>query len=277
MSMCNNDVTYHKKWDTPENERALKVIQDKYFSRSTCGPSCPTSWAPEVLELFQYLDKEFGIMRNTESLGGYIAQSNWYYCWTINPFVATFKSFQKYFLGKGLKSNWDKEYHKKLSLFKRIKYTLGSFTHSFRYGHSLFKMQVSNRVLNYIYKPKIRLSQFKEKYGSLTVYFGAPDYLDEHISYMIHKTEIKLALKGAYYPVESYYNAATTYEIGDQYRVDDLEVKPKTNYNGLPVKEVKKYSYRQAMKDLGLNLEDIAKAAEVRKAAQAAGMDIEEP
>ena len=270
MSMFNNDVTYDKKWDTPENQKALDIIQKKYFSRSTCGPSCPTAWAPEVLELFQYLDKEFGIGRNVSSLGGYVAQSTWWYCWTINPFVATFKSFVKYFIKSGIdpRNKWQLEYHNKLSILKRIEYTFNAFTHSFRYGNSLFRMQVMNPFLNYIYKPKIHLGQFKEKYGELRVYFSCPDYLDEHVNYMIHKTEIKLALKGAYYPVESFYDANTSYNVGDKYRPDDVEVVSKLDYNGQPCRERKDYVYRKPMKDLGLDLDSIAKAAQVAKAAK---------
>jgi hypothetical protein len=274
MSMYNNDVTYDKKWDTAENKRALDIVQKKYFSRSTCGPSCPTSWAPEVLELFQYLDKEFGIQWNVSSLGGYRAESTWYYCWTINPFTATFKSFLRYFFKRGIdpKNQWENEYVGKMSFFKKLKSTFGSFTHSFRYGKSLFNMQVVNPILNRIYKPKICLGQFKEKYGSLTVYFSGPDYLEEHIDYMIAKTEIKLALKGAYYPVESLYNNNSSWYVGGDNRPDDVEIRDKTDYNGKPCKEHKFFSYRKPMRDLGLNLEDIAKAAEVRKAAIAANI-----
>ena len=38
MSMCNNDVTYHEKWDTLANNAALKKLDEKFFDRSVCSP-----------------------------------------------------------------------------------------------------------------------------------------------------------------------------------------------------------------------------------------------
>ena len=74
--MYNNEVTYNDKWDTVENREALKRLEDKYFSKSECGPSCPVSWAPEVLEMMDKPQKELGFCRNESTMGGYYVQGN---------------------------------------------------------------------------------------------------------------------------------------------------------------------------------------------------------
>ena len=253
----NNDVTYNDKWETVENLKALAKVEKKYFHRSVCYPSCPTAWAPEVLELLNYLDSEFGIAYNTETIMAYRTQGMWYYLLTVKPFLNLFSSIRYNFLQFKFADDTDRKYYKKKTFKKRFMSTLESFFHSYSYGRNVFRVQVIAPILNRIRKPKIHMRQLKEKYGRLELYFQAPDYLDAHVEYMIAKCTLKLALKGAYYPVDGMYNNGWTYNVGNQYRVDDVEIK--VNADGTKTRT--DYHYRKAMKDLGLDLKEMEQKA----------------
>ncbi len=183
MSIANNDVTYAEKWDTMANNAALKKVVDKYFDRSVCYPSCPVSWAPEVLELLERLDKEFGIARNEQTILARTPDLPLY----KYLFVATFNNL-KYNLTKA-KTN------KVLNAKKSLKRDL-------RYALKVFNVRYVNPILNRVLKPKIHLSQLKEKFGYLTIYFQCDDEYKEYINNLIYETTIKLSNKGAYYPLD---------------------------------------------------------------------------
>lgn len=183
MSIANNDVTYAEKWDTMANNAALKKLADKYFDRSVCYPHCPVSWAPEVLELLERLDKEFGIARNEQTIKARYPDLPLY----KYLFVATFNNL-KYNLTKTEK---DKVLNAKKSLKRDLQYAL-----------KVFNVRYTNPILNKVLRPKIHLSQVKEKFGYLTVYFQCDDEYKEYINNLIYETTIKLATKGAYYPLE---------------------------------------------------------------------------
>ena len=202
--MYNNEVTYDEKWETPENEEYLKKL-NKYFDASHCSPSCPHGWAKEVYELLSHLDKEFGIARNEDTLRGYFTQGNWYFDLTIGPYISAVKALYMNFIGyKSMdqRNKYQVERYKTMTLSKRITEALNTIPGRYRYGVRLFKAQVVNRLYNKIFKPKITLGQLKEKYGELTIYHSEPKYLSEYIEELIAKTEVKLAVKGCYYPVE---------------------------------------------------------------------------
>jgi len=260
----NNDITYADKWETPENLKALEIVKKKYFHRSVCYPSCPTAWAPEVLEMLEYLDKEFGIAYNEDSIMAYRVSGRWYWHFTAGPWVNMFKSIRYNFLRFKFKDEWEREYYKEKTLKKRLKSIGESFTHSYSYGRNVFRVQVVAPILNRIRKPKIHMSQLKEKYGRLELYFRAPDYLEQHIEYIFAKAKVKIALKGAYYPVETLYNGGWSYNIGNQYRVDDVEIEVEAD----GTKKRTDYCYRKAMKDLGIDLKDMEQRATAYEKAE---------
>lgn len=184
MSMANNDVTYAEKWDTMPNNAALKKMADKFFDRSVCYPHCPVSWAPEVLELLERLDKEFGIARNEQTIKARYPELSLY----KYLFVATFNN-AKYTLTKS--KDKDKVLKAKESIKRDLQYAL-----------KVFNVRYTNPILNKVLRPKIHLSQIKEKFGYLTVYFQCDEKYKEYINNLIYETTIKLATKGAYYPLE---------------------------------------------------------------------------
>ena len=257
--MFNNDVTYDIKWETDDNKRALLELERKFFPRSECWPSCPTAWAPEVLELLNHLDDEFGIRRNTTTISSIYVKDSWLQDLTINPFLEAHKEFNRAFLLKDLRSYEQKYYDGKSLLFK-LSSVGRAFMRSYQMGATSFKIRVINRVLNATLNPKISLDQIKEKYGHLNVYYGAPDYLSEYIDNEVRKTELKIAAKGAYYPIENFYShAVSTYS-----EVCDLEVKI-SRTDEKTEQSVTRYPYRRLMKDMGINLEEIESKAESKE------------
>lgn len=253
----NNDVTYDNKWETPENLKALKQVERKYFHKSVCYPSCPTAWAPEVLEMLDYLDSEFGLRWNEQTIMAYYPRGSWYYLLSVKPFVNLLSSIHNNFFRFKFNNDWDREYYKNKTLKKKLSNIFSSFFHSYAYGRNVFRVQVIAPIVNRIRKPKITLTQLKEKYGRLELYFSAPDYLEEHVEYVLAKAKVKIALKGAYYPVETLYNSGWSYDVANEWRVDDVEIK--VGPDGTKTRT--DYSYRKAMKDLGIDLKDMAQKA----------------
>jgi len=196
MSMCNNDVTYHDKWDTMDNNAALKKLDQKYFDRSICSPSCPVSWAPEVLELLERLDQEFGIARNTETIRAYRITSSMTELFFKKPIKNAYWCLKTKTSYKG----------KQYSLKERIERAYEELKRTLDYARKAFLVVHINSHINKILKPKITLSQVKEKYGYLTLYIDCPPEYKEYVNNLIYETTLKLAKKGAYYPLKQIVN-----------------------------------------------------------------------
>lgn len=249
----NNSVTYDEKWETEENKAAYEKLDKKYFDRSYASPSCPTAWAPEVLELLETLDKELGIERNTRTLRAYYPQGSFGDWFFKSPIKDAFSTFKRHFFEP--KPEWQK---KNYSLFEKLEKVAGAFTHPIGYGFRCIKILHINPILNRIFKPKLALSQLKEKYGRLTIYFNAPEAFEDWVNNEIRKTTVKLAMKGAYYPIESLWDASVEYNVGTEYEPDVVDVERGiSSYDNKPYTKVRKTVYRKAMKDVGLNLQDI--------------------
>lgn len=263
--MYNNEVTYHEKWDTLENNAALKKLDKKFFDRSICSPDCPAAWAPEVLELLERLDKEFGIARNTSTLRAYRIQGNPLEWFIKMPFENFISSVSREFLKE------PSEYRKTkglLSFKEKLKVVKDATLHGVRYGIKAMKVRYLNPVLNNIFKPKIVLSQVKEKYGSLTMYLDIEGNNEQYVYDLVRETEIKLALKGCYYPVESFWDSASSRYINPD-EDDIVTVEHKTGSKGDKYITVTETKYRKIMKRLGLNLKEIKDKADMRSASKA--------
>lgn len=247
--MYNNEVTYHKKWETPENQAILEKLDRKYFDKSICYPSCPPAWAPEILELLNLFDKELGIAYNTSTLRSYYPQGNWISWFITSPaknFWYSLKNVFKY------------EEHSKKTIIDKVVNILPSTFRSYGYGYRCIRVKYINPILNNIFKPKFQLDQIKEKYGHLTIYYTCPPAFEEWVDREIRKVELKLALKGAYYPIESFWDSASSRNVNNEYHPDTVEVEKGINsYDGKPYTSVTKTMYRGLMKELGLNLQDV--------------------
>lgn len=266
--MYNNEITYADKWNTPENLAALKKLQRKYFDKSECGPDCPVAWAPEVLELFEKLDKELGFRHNASTIRGYYVRGNLLEWFIVSPFKSFFSSVHAQFFSEN-KKRLDRKTGALITktLKDKVVNVVEATFHPIQYGYRALKMRFVNPLLNKIFDKKISLGQLKEKYGSLTVYFSCADVFDEYVEREIRKCELKLALKGAYYPVESFWNAGVGTWIGTDYSPDIITTKDETDSKGKTCMSIHKTQYRNLMKEMGLNLEDIQKKAEILKAS----------
>lgn len=248
--MFNNAVTYDKKWETPENIAARAKIAKKFFDRSLCCPDCPVAWAPEVLELLETLDKELGIARNTQTMGGYHIHKGGLF---IQPFMAGWDEFKNTFIVARDPDSYVAKSLAKQSILQRLKRPIAAYLNSVQYHVKSFKITHVNSLMNKILKPKVHLSQIKEKYGELTVYFTSSGAHEEYIENLIKTTELKLAIKGAYYPVESFWGATMGYSVGTTYNPDTITTKQESD----GAVYVTKTTYRNIMKEMGLDLKDI--------------------
>jgi len=193
MSVCNNDVTYHEKWDTMENNAALKKLDEKFFDRSVCSPHCPVGWAPEVLEMLEHIDQKFGIKRNTSTIRAYRITNTMFQLFVKAPYNGVVYALKT-------KENRKNEPY---TLTDRLKRAKDELLRTLAYARKAFMVKHVNSIINIVLRPKVELSQIKEKYGYLTLYFHVDnDEYKEYINKLQREVVIKLATKGAYYPLE---------------------------------------------------------------------------
>jgi hypothetical protein len=200
----NNGVTYNDKWSTPENHGFVDRLNKEFFMRTDCGSDCPLSWAQEVYQLLKELDTKYGIAYQTTTIGGYYFQGgNPFHRIFIQPFKSCFQLFVVNEKWKELAAYSDL---KSKPLLEKIKAIPGTFGHGVSYGVRTTFHQARAYVMNLIKRPKIHISQVKEKYGTLRVYYDVRDHnppdLNEIVQQMIDETEKKLSRKGAYYKIE---------------------------------------------------------------------------
>jgi hypothetical protein len=250
--MYNNHITYDKKWETELNIAAFKKLQSKYFSRSFCYPSCPLAWAPEVLELLETLDKEFGLRYNDSTIMAYHVKLDPIGNLLIGPIRNGFSEFYSCFVEKvDPDSEWSIAKRNK-SKTERLIRVWNSANNTIKYELKGYIIKFINPILNKVLRPKVSLDQIKEKYGTLRLYYSGPEYAEEFINKLILKTEIKLSLKGAYLPIEVLWGSKRSWTCGTEHH-PDIYITKKTK-NGI---SVEKTIYREAMKDLGIILSDI--------------------
>ena len=251
--MFNNEVTYADKWNTPENIAAYEILEKKYFDNSICSPSCPVAWAPEILELMNLFDSELGIKRNTSTMRAWTIKGNALQWFVIDPWKNAYKSIVNNFLKPPLR--WSEP----LTINEKLQGVAKAFVSSYSYGIKAIKIQTINPYLNKLDKPKLELSQLKEKYGQLVIYFNSPSAFEDWVNNEIRKTELKLAIKGVYYPIESFWDASSCYNVGNDFEPDIItsEVKTKDYGDKKNYIEITKTTYRKSMKELGLDLKDI--------------------
>lgn len=266
--MFNNEMTYNEKWNTPENRAALSKLERKYFDRSECAPSCPVAWAPEVLEMMETLEKELGFQYNEKTIRGYYIRGNLNSWFLFEPWT----SFKSAWIANILHSpaDWDAPRGKdgkrpRRSLVKRLLTVAFSPFTPMKYGFKAITVGYINKIRNAIYKPKIRISQIKEKYGELRCYFSTSEAFEVYVDREIRKCEIKLSLKGCYYPIENYWNARTEYAVGTEHR-PDLITSSEPRSDGIVY--IKETTYRGIMKELGLDLKEIEEKYILKQASK---------
>lgn len=275
MSVCNNDVTYADKWDTPENLAALAKLDAKFFSKSECRADCPVAWAPEVLELMETLERELGFKHNEKTIRGYYIQGTPLEWFLKRPWSGLFYAFKKNVFERPADFDAPRSargpdgMRPRKTILKRIKSIPMGFFEPIIYGIKALTVMYVNPLRNKYQKKRISMGQLKEKYGYLTCYFHAPEAFKEFIDQEKAKCVIKLALKGAYYPIESLYNSAMEFHCDDEYHPDTYEVTRGAMSSGEPFTKVKITTMRKYMKEMGLDLKEIKDKADMRAAMKA--------
>lgn len=265
--MYNNNVTYDEKWNTPENKAALEKLERKFFDKSECGPHCPVGWAPEVLEMMETLQRELGFFHNEETIRGFYLRDTPKEWFVTGPWIGLFRSFYDNVLKKPKTLDRQTRTLVPKTIKQRCTAILDGFTAPIKYGFKALIMKYVNPVRNRIEKPKIRLGQLKEKCGSLTCYFHTNEAFKEYVENEVRKCEIKLAIKGCYYPIERFWDATHSYNIENEHRPDSVTI-TYGEYKGERTVNLKKTVYRTAMKELGLNLKEIEAKANLAKASK---------
>lgn len=265
--MYNNDVTYDERWATSENKEYLYRLEDKYLHRSVCAANCPVGWAKEVYELLEHLDSEFGIEYNTSTLDGFLIKKNVLKGLFVSPIVGPAYSFYNIFIRPYFIKDFLSSYYSKTTMRSKLSSVLRSFYFPIELSLRNIKSLTLYKFLNFVKRPKIRLDQVKEKYGELNVYYSSPDYLRDYIDLKIRETEMKLAMKGCYYPVESFYYASSNWYQATQHHPTEYVTSMVTHSDGSVHSKVEVYTYREAMANLGLDLNDIKTRADARVAS----------
>jgi len=252
--MYNNEITYHKKWSTPENISYRDKLTN-IINRSDCCSDVPLAWAKEVHELMIEIDREYGIAYSTMTNGGYRYRGSMLKMLFVLPFTNLFQKPPEYIadlLPKNIVS----------VVWRKIK----GFKDSIRYGVASCYKQLYARTYNKIRKPRVSLGQVKEKFGDLTIYFNCDnDYIDSHVDDLIRKAKIKIAAKGASCPIENLYYCHTSW-YDSEHTWETKRSSYKDN-NGKMVNYTNtvQYSYRKILKEMGYDIKDLKIKADRRR------------
>jgi len=254
MSRYNNDVTYDKKWDTEENRAALAKLEAKFFPRSNCCPDTPLAWAPEVLELLETIDRELGIARNVNTMEGYTIQDSFFQWWFVSPFKRTWWAIES---ALGPTPSYRKTPY---TIKERLTPIKSAPIDSVIYAYRATMVRYVNPLINRVLKPKANLSQIKEKYGSLTLYLDVPNAFEEWVDRLERECEVKLAIKGAYYPLASLWDTSSTRYLSSKWNQDETTIE--VDKDG--TRKLKKTLYRQMMVDMGVDVSQFQKVDDVK-------------
>lgn len=191
-----HDVIYDPKWINQANNKVVDDLE-KFFDRAECYSHVPHSWAPEVKDLLEILDYQFGIARNTSTIDGYKLRAPVYKELVIKPITEAFKALMS--VTSDQRDAYNDGVQNSNTAFLKLSYCFYKFTNQLRYGLKLAKTTYINPMLNRLFKPKINLMQVKIKFYSLRVYYSAPEDISVHVDRLIKKTEERLVRKGVYF------------------------------------------------------------------------------
>lgn len=206
--MYNNEVTYHKRWETEENEEYVKKINKLLVGRHSCSVHVPLSWAKELYEMLVELDKDYGIAYcEKESL----RLSEIIYSLVVTPLRLLLTGPRRPYFGEPLDP------------YVKVKRRIASVMSYYRRYLDRLWLSLKGKIYNSIWKPQIYVEQIKEKFGTLRFYVTA---LDSNLEFVIDrrvaKLEVDLAAKGAYFPLHDLYGWGTTrWDKSSPYRVQD--------------------------------------------------------
>ena len=261
--MYNNEVTYHKKWETDENRRWQRKAA-KLCARSSLYASIPLAWSKEIYELVKDIDDKFGIRYDLTTYNSYridyktLPKQLFYY--PVKEFFSTVKSLWKDAFNPSKHAA-----RRHPTVLSRWKYTLFGGRHSYLGGWYILFRFVRGSIYNWWRKPQVSMTQMKEKYGYLTIYWSAPNWIENYIDEQETNAVIKLIKKGAYYPADYFYYAYSSwYDREHSYQTKRGSFVD-SDGNKIRYTDTKYYSYRKALKDAGFDLAKLKRIADKRR------------
>jgi len=211
--MHNNEVTYDKKWDTENNKALRKKVLDFLGPRSGCVCDVPAAWAQEVSWLISWMNSKFGIRYELSTHFGYFVDRNFFKLLFVNPWMSLTHNYSR--IPEHLK-----RYRTRKVWYKAFAKNISSAYSELKHSLKIIKRQIVGRLHNWRKDPTITISQVKEKFGSLRIYYSINDpvnqkSIEEDIEFHIKSAEIMLSQKGAYYSIDQMYDWASTTYNGD--------------------------------------------------------------
>jgi len=180
-----NDRIYDKKWQTKENKEYAKKAKSFLELRAPLYSRVPDSWAKEVYELLMLWEKQHGItITDSKYFNSYD------HSFSFKGLKIAVLAYFRYLKKKPTKFDPDK----KQALWD-LKRDLAIFTVLFR--------KTLGKLINIRKKPGIHITQLKEKYGRLVIYWEATNKQDElfikdMVKYDIKRVSEELTAKGVY-------------------------------------------------------------------------------
>ncbi|HEX9804391.1 MAG TPA: hypothetical protein VGA67_01810, partial [Candidatus Dojkabacteria bacterium] len=174
-----NQRIYHDKWKTEDNADNLRKLRKITDLKVPLASDVPESWSAEILALVKLWEGQHGIEVNTSSIfrsynvGFFESLRNAYY--DIKSFAFSKNRHKKYYIERAI---------------SRVKV--------------LLIRKIFGKIINSYSKPMLRITQIKEKWGSLRVYYNVvncanPKYVEDMIEYDIKRVGEELVKKGVYY------------------------------------------------------------------------------
>lgn len=196
LTLYNNEITYHNKWNTVWNEMARDHLEERYLKHTECSSHIPVAWAEEVLDLLNKIEDQWGIKANDS-----IYIEGWGY-YSLRNYVSSLA------ISTGLKKLPFRWYGDNVTNKDRKRQRKQRFP---GWPWRAIQNEVEHRIkcykatrYNKKRKPQVTISQVKEKFGHFNLYYDAPKEIKVEIDKLIDETIKKLSDKGAYYTIESH-------------------------------------------------------------------------
>ena len=158
-----NEITYHKKWESPSNLDAQRRALEFLGPRSRCLCDVPAMWAKDVSMLLKSLQVFVGIKYDLSSFHGYNYESNFFKLLFVAPF-------------KG-------------------KISVKSLKHHYSYAFKVIKRNIIGYTYNTLFRPQMQISQVKEKFGHFTFYYYAEPEVEQLVENLVKLTNRNIEMK----------------------------------------------------------------------------------
>jgi len=183
-----NERIYNDKWKTEENKKISKKLNNLLEVKVPLHCQVPLSWAKEISDLIKLWEGQHGIVYTQE-----IYFNSYRVDFDLKSLKTLYYDLKNFFFNRKQPSkltgnDWQKH----------------AFKRSLKAPLVIIYRKIVGRFLNFKNKPTLYISQIKEKWGLLTVYYTVvnctnPKYIEDMIEYDIKRVSEELIKKGVYY------------------------------------------------------------------------------